>query len=43
MMYVIQIIMLHTLHLYSAVCQIYLNKTGKKKKKDNMDVSKVAE
>ena len=31
-MYVNQIIMLCTLNLYSAVCQSYLNKTGRKKK-----------
>ena len=31
MMYVSQIIMLHNLNLYSAVCQLYLNKTGRKK------------
>ena len=31
MMYVNQIIMLYTLNLYSAVCQLYLNKTGRKK------------
>ena len=30
MMYVSQIIMLYTLNLYSAVCQFYLNKTGRK-------------
>ena len=30
MMYVGQIIMLHTLNLHSAVCQIYLNKTRNK-------------
>ena len=30
-MYVNQIIMLYTLNLYSAVCQLYLNKTEKKK------------
>ena len=30
MIYVTQIIMLCTLNLYSAVCQLYLNKTGKK-------------
>ena len=30
MMYVSQIIMLYT--LYSSVCQLYLNKTGRKKK-----------
>ena len=29
-MYVSQIIMLYTLNLYSAVCQLYLNKTGRK-------------
>ena len=28
MMYVSQIIMWYTLNLYSAVCQLYLNKTG---------------
>ena len=31
MMYVSQIIMLCTLNLYGAVCQLYLNKTGGKK------------
>ena len=30
MMYVSQIIMLYTLNLYSAVCQWYLSKTGRK-------------
>ena len=30
MMYVSQIIMPSTLNLYSAVCQLYLNKTGRK-------------
>ena len=30
MMYVNQAIMLYTLNLYSAVCQLYLNKTGRK-------------
>ena len=29
-MYVKQIIMLYTLNLYSVVCQLYLNKTGRK-------------
>ena len=29
-MYVSQIIMLCTLNVYSAVCQLYLNKTGRK-------------
>ena len=32
MMYVRQIIMLYTLNLQSAVCQLYLNKTGRNKK-----------
>ena len=32
MMYVNQITMLYTLNLYSAVCQLYLNKTGQKNK-----------
>ena len=32
MMYVSQIIMLYTLNLYRAICQLYLNKTGRKKK-----------
>ena len=31
MMYVSQVIMLYTLNLYSAVCQLYLNKTGGEK------------
>ena len=30
MMYMSQITMLYTLNLYSAVCKLYLNKTGKK-------------
>ena len=33
-MYVSQIIMLYTLNLYSAVCQLYLNKTGRTKRKE---------
>ena len=33
MMYVSQIIVLYTLNLHIAVCQLYLNKTGKKKEK----------
>ena len=33
-MYVSQITMLYTLNLYSAVGQLYLNKTGKNKKKE---------
>ena len=32
MMYVSQIIMLYALNLYSAVCQLYLNKTRRKNK-----------
>ena len=32
MMYLSQIIMLYALNLYSAVCQLYLNKTVRKKK-----------
>ena len=32
MMYVNQIIMLYILNLYSAVSQLYLNKTGRKKR-----------
>ena len=31
MMYASQIIMLYTLNLHSAICQLYLNKTGRKK------------
>ena len=31
MMSVLQIIMLHTLNLYSAVCQLHFNKAGQKK------------
>ena len=38
MMYVSQIIMLYTLNLYSAVCQLYLSKTGRKKLKTNTDI-----
>ena len=30
-----QIIMLDTLNLYTAVCQLYLNKTGRKESKKN--------
>ena len=33
MIYVSQIIMLYPLNLYIAVCQLYLNKTGRGKKK----------
>ena len=32
-MYVSQIIILYILSLYSAICQLYLNKTGKKKRR----------
>ena len=31
MMYVSHIIMLYTLNLHSAACQLYVNKTGRKK------------
>lgn len=31
MMYTSQIIMLYTLNLYSTICQLYLNKTRRKK------------
>ena len=37
MMYVSQIIMLHTLNLHSAVCQLYLNKIERKKKEWSSD------
>jgi len=33
MMYVSEIVMLHTLTLFSAVCELYLSKTGRKKQK----------
>ena len=32
MLYVSQIIILYTLNLYNAICQFYLNKTGRKNK-----------
>ena len=32
MEYISQIIMLHTLNLHSVVCQLYLNKPGRKNK-----------
>ena len=32
MMYVSQFIMVYLLNLYSAICQIFLNNTGRKKK-----------
>ena len=31
MIYISEIIVLDTLNLYSAICQLYLNKTGKNK------------
>ena len=34
MTYVSQIFMLYILNLYNAVCQLYLNKTGREKKKN---------
>ena len=36
-MYVTQIITLYTLNLYSAVCQLCLNKTGRKKEKNPIE------
>ena len=36
MMYISQIIMLYALTLYSAVCRLNLNKTGKKTKSDTI-------
>ena len=33
-MYVNQIIMLYTLNLYSAVCQLYINKMERKKEEN---------
>ena len=41
MVYVSQIIMLYTLNLYSAECQLYLNKT-RRKKKEYLTTSKTA-
>ena len=35
MMYVSQFIMLYTLNLYIAVCQLYLNKTGREKETES--------
>ena len=35
-MYANQITMLHTLNLYSAVCQLYLNKTGRKRERESL-------
>ena len=34
MMYISQITMLNTLNLYNALCQLYLNITGGKKRKE---------
>ena len=39
MMYVSHIITLYTLHLHSAVCQLYLSKTGRKKLNHQMSKS----
>ena len=36
MVHVIQIIMPYTLNLYSAVCQLHLNKNGRKKMSMNL-------
>ena len=41
MMYVSQINMLYTLNLYSAVCQLYLNKTGGEKKESMFKINVV--
>ena len=38
MMYVSQIIRLYTLNLNSAVCQSYLNKTGRKSKENKINL-----
>ena len=35
MLYLSQIFILYTLNLYSAVCQLYLNKTGENKEINN--------
>ena len=43
MMYVSQIIMLYTLNLCSAVCQLYLNKTGGKKKRKKVRIKDIAQ
>ena len=40
-MYVSQITMLYTLNLYNAVGQLYLNKTGKNKKKKCLQKNKL--
>ena len=40
MMYLSQIIMLYTLNLCSVVCQLYRNKTGRKKANDNSNNNK---
>ena len=37
-MHVSQIIMLYTLNLYSAMYQLYLNKTGRKKQRNHAPV-----
>ena len=34
MIHVSQVIMLYILNIYSGICQLYLNKTRKRKKKD---------
>ena len=36
MMYVSQFIMVYLLNLYSAICQIFLNNTGRKKKRPSL-------
>ena len=40
MIYVSQVIMLYTLNLHSAVCQLYLNKIGREEKVPSIKVKK---
>lgn len=40
MMYLNQMVMLFTLNLHSVVCQLYFNKTGRKKMKNKIGVKK---
>ena len=41
MMDVSQIIMLYTLNLYTAVCQLYVHKTGRKKKRTKESTERI--
>lgn len=43
MMYLNQMVMLFTLNLHSVVCQLYFNKTGRKKMKNKIGVKKMFE